>query len=62
MRPLAKSVVVVKDYAGLVTNTGPVGESPAKGEAVELVNLVPLRPGELSVRPGYRVVQFDAED
>lgn len=62
MQPTSRAVAVVKDYAGLVTNTGSAAADPSSGQADELVNLAPLRQGELAVRPGYRVVQFDDED
>ncbi len=61
MQPVPRTVSVVKDYAGLRTNTGPIGRAPAAGEATELVNLMPLKRGELACRPGYRVVRFDEE-
>lgn len=61
MQPTSRAVAAVKDYAGLVTNTGPAAADPAAGQADELVNLAPLRLGELAARPGYREVQFDEE-
>lgn len=61
MQPASRAVSVVKDYAGLVTNRGAAATAAGSGEADELVNLSPLRQGELAVRPGYREVQFDTE-
>lgn len=61
MQPTSRAVSVVKDYAGLVTNTGPAAAAPESGQADVLTNLVPLRQGEIAVRQGYREVRFDEE-
>lgn len=59
--PSSRAVVQVKDYQGLVSNNGPTVSDPASGQADELVNLMPLRPGELAVRGGLRVLLFQDE-
>lgn len=61
MSPDSRAVAVVKDYAGLVTNRGPAAGDPGAGEADTLVNLAPLRQGEVAVRAGFREVRFDEE-
>jgi hypothetical protein len=59
--PISRAFAAVKDYAGLVLNAGPAAADPSAGESRELVNLTPLRPGELAARGGYRPVAFDDE-
>lgn len=59
--PTSRAVAVVKDYKGLVTNGGPAASDPAAGECDALTNLMPLKPGELTARPGLRKVEFDTE-
>lgn len=59
--PTSRAVAVVKDYAGLQTNSGPAAGDPAGGAADDQVNLMAVRPGELTARPGYRPVEFDTE-
>lgn len=61
MKPSSRANALVTDYAGLRLNGGPSAPA-ADGAAAELVNLSPLRPGELAAREGYRPVVFDAEE
>ena len=49
--------VVIKDFPGYEPNVDPHDMPP--GVAVRQVNAMSLRPGELRVRLGYAVVQFD---
>lgn len=53
----AQSSVPMPDFPGLVTATDP-HDVPAGG-AIDLVNATCVRPGQLLVRPGFRVVTFD---
>jgi hypothetical protein len=59
--PTSRAIAAVKDYAGLKTNLGPTASSAGAGEADDLVNLMVIRQGELTCRPGYKVVEFDDE-
>ena len=49
--------LVMKDFPGYQPNVDPHDLPP--GVAVKQVNAMSLRPGELRVRPGFVVVQFD---
>jgi hypothetical protein len=49
----------IRDFPGLATNIDPHDARP--GAADEQVNVQSSQPGVLEVRPGYAVVQFDAE-
>lgn len=60
MEPAPKAVVIVPDWPGLMTNSGPMG-GPAPGSAEVQVNLSANVPGQLAARPGFRVVKFDGE-
>lgn len=60
--PVSRANAVVRDFAGLVTNAGPVAVDPNQGAMAELVNLSPARQGELTTRPGLRPVSFDDEE
>lgn len=61
MEPVSRETIHVQDYPGLATNTGPMaGTDP--GTATELVNLRVNVPGQLAIRPGLRVVEFDDEE
>lgn len=51
--------LVMKDFPGFVPNIDPHDIPP--GTAVAQVNAMSLRPGELRVRPGFSVVQFDVD-
>lgn len=59
--PAPKSVVVVSDWPGMKTNTGPMG-GDAPGAAAVQVNLAANVPGQLAARPGFQVVKFDGEE
>ena len=50
--------VVIKDFLGYAPNVDPHDLSP--GLAVSQVNACSMRPGELRVRLGYTVVQFES--
>lgn len=59
--PIDKATIVIQDWPGLQTNTGPMaGTDP--GTATELVNLRVNVTGELASRTGIRQVQFDKEN
>lgn len=49
--------VMIRDFAGWVSNVDPHDIPP--GTAISQSNAVSLRPGELRVRNGSRVVRFD---
>lgn len=49
--------LTIRDFAGFVTASDPHDLPP--GTAQEQVNVASVRPGELRVRGGYRVVRFD---
>lgn len=49
--------VVIRDFPGYAPNADPHDLPP--GVATQQVNAVAWKPGELRVRPGYAVVQFD---
>lgn len=49
--------LVMKDFPGYTPNVDPHDLPP--GVAVTQINAMSLRPGELRVRPGFVVVQFD---
>lgn len=61
MAPIDKSSIVVQDWPGLQTNTGPMA-GMAPGTATQLVNLRVNVTGELASRTGIRLVQFDKEN
>lgn len=50
--------LAIRDFAGLVDNNDP--HDPQPGAAERQTNCCSLRPGELVVRHGYKVVQFDS--
>lgn len=49
--------LVMKDFPGYTPNVDPHDLPP--GVAVTQINAMSLKPGELRVRPGFTVVQFD---
>lgn len=49
--------VVIRDFGGFESNTDPHDIAP--GVAVIQVNATSVRPGELRVRQGYKVVNFE---
>lgn len=59
--PKDRNNVVIADWPGLMTNSGPTGSRNPPGAAAEQVNLVNNVPGEMAARPGYRKVQYDSE-
>lgn len=54
---LPEAQVSIRDFAGFMPNADPHDLPP--GVAVSQVNVTSLRPGELRVRGGTRVVQFE---
>ena len=54
---VSRQAVEVREFLGLVSNRDPSDLEP--GQAREQVNLAVINPGELLVRRGYRVVQFE---
>lgn len=52
-------MVVIGDFGGWTPNADPHDVPP--GVSIEQVNAMSWKPGELRVRPGYRVVQFDSK-
>lgn len=61
MKPDPKTAVVVEDWPGLYTNSGPSAGQGPPGTAAVQENLQAFRKGELTSRPGYSVVQFEDE-
>jgi len=57
----AKAVLVIQDFTGLLTNTGPSGGDNPPGSASVQTNAMNVRVGELTSRPGYKIVQFEDE-
>ncbi len=49
--------VVIRDFGGFESNTDPHDLKP--GVAIVQVNATSVRPGELRVRQGFRVVNFE---
>lgn len=49
--------VVIRDFAGFHSNEDPHDLPP--GVSTKQVNATSVRPGELRVRQGYKVVLFD---
>jgi hypothetical protein len=49
--------VVIRDFGGFQSNTDPHDTTP--GVAIVQVNATSVRPGELRVRQGFRVVNFE---
>ncbi len=49
--------LIMKDFPGYRPNVDPHDLPP--GVAVTQINAMSLKPGELRVRPGFAVVQFD---
>lgn len=60
MAPIDKESIVVQDWPGLQTNTGPMAGTAA-GTATQLINLRVNVTGELASRAGIRLVKFDQE-
>lgn len=54
-RPVSR--VVIADFKGLAPSSDPHDIEP--GMAAIMVNLVPIYPGELRVRPGTKVLSFN---
>lgn len=54
-----KQEVSIRDFAGMVTNTDPRDIPPESGAGPVVENLDCHIPGQLTVRRGYRVVQFE---
>lgn len=55
----AKDRVQIRDFNGLVTKADP--NDLGDGAASVQINAMSTRPGELRVRPGYRVLTFEEE-
>lgn len=53
-----KTSLPIQDFPGLVTNVSPHDVPP--GGTVVQINAACIKPGELTVRGGYREVVFDA--
>jgi hypothetical protein len=51
--------VVIGDFGGWEPNADPHDVEP--GVSIRQVNAMSWKPGELRVRPGFRVVQFDTK-
>lgn len=49
--------VVIGDFGGFRSNVDPHDVEP--GVAIQQINAMSWKPGELRVRPGFRVVRFD---
>jgi hypothetical protein len=58
-RKVADDQVVIGDFGGYEPNADPHDVPP--GVSVLQVNAMSWKPGELRVRPGFRVVQFDTK-
>lgn len=58
-RKTPDDVVVIGDFGGYEPNADPHDVAP--GVAIKQVNAMSWKPGELRVRPGFRVVQFDTK-
>ncbi len=52
-----ESRVEIRDFSGFVTAMDPHDLAP--GQSQEQVNATSVRPGELRVRGGFRVLRFD---
>lgn len=52
-------MVVIGDFGGFEPNADPHDIPP--GVAIKQVNAMSWKPGELRVRPGFRVVMFDTK-
>lgn len=61
MAPIDKATIVVQDWPGLISNSGPMS-GMAPGTAQQIINLRVNVPGELASRTGIRLVQFDKEN
>lgn len=59
--PVSRAGVEINDFPGLMTNMAPAALPDAPGGATEQVNLTCVRMGEMRVRPGYRLVEFEAQ-
>ncbi len=57
----AKAATVIADYPGLLTNSGPSAAGAPAGTSSVQINCQNVRLGELTSRPGYKVVQFEGE-
>jgi hypothetical protein len=49
--------VVIADFGGYTPNADPHDVPP--GTSIKQINAMSWKPGELRVRPGFRVVRFD---
>jgi hypothetical protein len=54
---VADASVTIGDFGGYKPNADPHDLEP--GESIVQVNAMSWKPGELRVRPGFAVVQFD---
>lgn len=50
--------LTIGDFGGYVPNADPHDLEP--GQAIVQVNAMSWKPGELRVRPGFKVVRFDS--
>jgi len=55
----AKSVAVINDFAGLITQTD--ADDLRQGAGQTQTNVCVVRMGEMQVRQGYRKVTFETE-
>lgn len=60
-QPVSPAGVLITDFAGLVSNSGPEADRDSPGAARDQVNLTCPHRGELRVRPGTRPVVYDTE-
>lgn len=60
-QPRDRSNIIINDWPGLVTNSGPTASGSPPGAASQQVNLANNVPGEMNSRPGYKKVQYDSE-
>ncbi len=51
--------IEIRDFPGLMLNADPLETPPGAGR--EQVNAIGSKPAELTVRPGFRPVQFEDE-
>lgn len=61
MAPVSKAGILINDFQGLVTNTGPTASGEEAQNAAVQLNLVSYGPGEMTARPGLKPVRFDED-